>query len=168
MDVTSNDQRWARIISDIQNQIEKAGDSRLLEEIDDFRTLRRENVLVSKERASIVKKNRDSRLTDDELAKFAPERELLNDQEVAIEMIKAVANSILELPAIVSATRNNLNAISGSGENIEVIWLGERLNTQIREENLQQINNLSVGEHTEMAMRVLSIISQGEKEGWQV
>lgn len=159
---------WLGIINLIEVYLKENGDSEIIEEIGEFRTIRRVDDKAVKQRESIVRRSRDAKKLDEELALAKPERELLTLEQQAVEMSASLAKMVLELPKMLTQTENRLRQNLDYSSDIRLAWRGE---TENNSGYMMTLNEIHLGAFEEMeiaAREILKIIEAGEKEGWQV
>lgn len=168
MTTESERNSWLGIIELIEIYLKENGDSEIIEEIGEFRTIRRVDDKAVKQRESIIRKSRDAKRLDEELALAKPERELLNLEQQAVEMSASLAKMVLELPEMLTQTENRLRQNLDYDSDVRITWRGETENSS---DYMMTLSEIRLGTFEEMettAREILKIIEAGEKEGWQV
>lgn len=167
MTLKVDDKAWQDLISLIENYLKENGDPGLVEEIDEFKIVRRINLKAVKDREQIIKSNRDARKLDEALSKARPERELLSPQEQALEMASSLVRMLIEIPAMLSRTERRFQELPAYNEKIEFIWREELSSDTNEDIELHEIRSGSFEEMEDIAKEILTLINRGRSEGWQ-
>ncbi|WP_345457313.1 hypothetical protein [Deinococcus aluminii] len=159
---------WIRLIEAVEDAEKVSEDSRISDEIAEFRVVRREDSRAAEKRKNLLVRQKTVKQLDEELYKIGPERLRLSEEEVAIETVRSVARTIFEVPLMLERTQSKLLEVGKYSSKPSVVWRDEAGAFETQGELLQALQVQSNPELNALAKEVLDILDDGEKNGWQV
>lgn len=168
MKIDDNSDEWLTIVNLVEGYIRENGESGILEEMVEFRQIRRLDQKAVIDRANIIRSGRDAKKIDRELGAAKPEREKLSERDQALEMISALAKMVVEIPEMIIRAERSLSEGVYSQSGIRIEWREESQSGSMQSDLLDSVRSDDFSPAIRAAQEVLAIIEAGEKEGWQI